>query len=161
MPIGHPLGMLKTIVRGAAAGAAGTAALNAVTYLDMLVRGRPASRTPEQSVQRMAELAGVAVPGDAEQQQNRLTGAGALLGAATGVGVGAAYGWSRAVGWGPSAPVAGACLTVLTIAATSMPMAAMRVSDPRQWDTADWLSDIVPHLAYGFVTAATFAAMYD
>jgi hypothetical protein len=36
----------KGVLRGAAAGAAGTTALNAVTYLDMVVRGRPASDAP-------------------------------------------------------------------------------------------------------------------
>jgi hypothetical protein len=35
--------MFKGLARGAAAGAAGTTALNAVTYLDMAVRARPAS----------------------------------------------------------------------------------------------------------------------
>jgi hypothetical protein len=28
-------------------------------------------------------------------------------------------------------------------------MAAMGVSDPRKWSVSDWLSDLVPHLAYG------------
>jgi hypothetical protein len=42
--------MLKHILRGVAAGAAGTTALNAVTYLDMVLRGRGASSTPEESV---------------------------------------------------------------------------------------------------------------
>ena len=32
----------RGLLRGAAAGAAGTTALNTVTYLDMVVRGRPA-----------------------------------------------------------------------------------------------------------------------
>jgi len=26
-------------------------------------------------------------------------------------------------------------------------------SDPRSWAAADWASDVVPHLAYGVVTA--------
>ena len=34
------------LLAGIAAGAAGTTALNATTYLDMALRGRPASRTP-------------------------------------------------------------------------------------------------------------------
>jgi hypothetical protein len=34
-------------------------------------------------------------------------------------------------------------------------MAALAVTDPRTWTPADWASDIVPHLAYGAVTAAT------
>ncbi|MGH4015993.1 MAG: hypothetical protein ACRDSL_19140 [Pseudonocardiaceae bacterium] len=61
--------MLRQLLIGAAAGAAGTTALNAVTYLDMAVRGRPASDTPERSVQRLAALAQVEVPGGPEQRQ--------------------------------------------------------------------------------------------
>ena len=37
------------LLRGAAAGAAGSTALNAVTYLDMVVRGRGTSSTPERT----------------------------------------------------------------------------------------------------------------
>jgi hypothetical protein len=32
-------------------------------------------------------------------------------------------------------------------------MAARGVSDPRSWGAADWLADVVPHVAYGLVTA--------
>jgi hypothetical protein len=34
-------------------------------------------------------------------------------------------------------------------------MTALGISDPRTWAAKDWVSDIVPHLAYGMVTAAT------
>jgi hypothetical protein len=44
-------GMLGKALKGAMAGAAGTTALNAVTYMDMVVRGRGASSTPEQVVE--------------------------------------------------------------------------------------------------------------
>lgn len=40
--------MTRRFLHGLAAGAAGTTALNAVTYLDMALRGRPASTTPEE-----------------------------------------------------------------------------------------------------------------
>ena len=53
-------------LRGAAAGAAGTAALNAVTYLDMAIRGRPSSSTPEQVVETIADKAHVSIPGDSQ-----------------------------------------------------------------------------------------------
>ena len=36
------------------------------------------------------------------------------------------------------------------------PMVALGISDPRDWGPADWVSDIVPHLAFGFITAATY-----
>ena len=41
---------LQLALLGAAAGAAGTTALNFLTYVDMAVRGRPASSTPEKTV---------------------------------------------------------------------------------------------------------------
>jgi hypothetical protein len=45
------------------------------------------------------------------------------------------------------------------MAATDGSMAALGVSDPRKWTTADWLSDVVPHLAYGAVTCFVLNAM--
>ena len=50
-------------------------------------------------------------------------------------------------------------ITGLTAGAAAMAssdtaMAALGVSDPRSWSATDWLSDAVPHLAYGMVTAA-------
>jgi len=32
------------------------------------------------------------------------------------------------------------------------------VTDPRTWSAADWISDLLPHLAYGVVTHATAVA---
>ena len=49
------------LLSGAAAGAAGTTALNVITYLDIAVRGRPTSTTPERTVEAMAKLFGVRV----------------------------------------------------------------------------------------------------
>lgn len=42
---------------------------------------------------------------------------------------------------------------------TDAPMAALGVTDPRTWAAKDWLSDAVPHLAYGLVTAATLQGL--
>jgi hypothetical protein len=153
--------MLNHILRGVAAGAAGTTALNAVTYLDMVLRGRGASSTPEESVRRLAAKTGFTVPGDEEKRSHRESGAGALLGMVTGVTVGAAYGAARAAGWRPSAPVAAVVSGHAAVAASSLPMASMGVSDPREWSLSDWLSDLVPHLAYGLTTATTYAAMTE
>lgn len=44
------------------------------------------------------------------------------------------------------------------MADSDSPMAALSVSDPRSRQAADWLSDLVPHLVYGAVTAAVQAA---
>ena len=86
------------LLRGAAAGAAGTTALNAVTYLDMAVRGRPSSSTPEQTVERLSEVAHVPVPGEGETHDNRVSGLGPLTGLVAGVGTGVALGLARAAG---------------------------------------------------------------
>ena len=55
--------MTGTFLRGLAAGAAGTVALDAVSHLDMALRGRPASTVPEQLVDAVAERIGRPVPG--------------------------------------------------------------------------------------------------
>jgi hypothetical protein len=146
--------MFKALARGAAAGAAGTTALNAVTYLDMAVRARPASDIPQRAVQKLAEQAGVDVPGEGEAKANRIEGLGPLAGIATGVGIGMAVGLLRPIiGRLPTvigAPLIGAA----AMASTDLPMTRMGLTDPSKWSTADWLSDVVPHLAYGAVTFA-------
>jgi hypothetical protein len=149
--------MMRAILRGVAAGAAGTTALHGVTYLDMVLRGRPASRTPEQSAERLADLAGVTVP--VEGREHRVSGAGALLGILSGLVVGAGYGAIRAAGWRPATAAAGAIATVGAIAVSAVPMAAIGVSNPRDWSLSDWVADVVPHVAYGWVTTVTYAAM--
>ncbi len=50
--------------------------------------------------------------------------------------------------------VTGLVIGAAAMAGTDVPMAALGVSDPRTWAAKDWLSDAVPHLAYGLVTAA-------
>jgi hypothetical protein len=42
--------------------------------------------------------------------------------------------------------------------ACNAPMTALHVTDPRTWKAADWVTDLVPHLAYGWVTALAPAA---
>jgi hypothetical protein len=150
--------LVRRLLVGAAAGAAGTTALNAVTYIDMAVRGRPASSTPEQSVEHLSDSTGVDIPGDEETRGNRVQGLGPLIGLATGTGVGALYG--LVVPGGRSVPVGwGTVLAAATaLVAANGPMAALGLSDPRQWSASDWASDLVPHAAYGLVTAATYAA---
>src|SRR3712207_2114417 len=86
-------------LRGAAAGAAASTALNAVTYVDMAVRGRGASSTPETTVERLAEKAHVAIPGEGDVRDNRLQGLGPLVGLVAGVGVGVVVGLVRAAGF--------------------------------------------------------------
>jgi hypothetical protein len=148
--------MLLRTLTGAAAGAAGTTALNAVTYADMALRGRGASSAPADVVDALSDRTDVAVPGTGETRANRAAGMGALLGMATGVAVGACYGLARASGWRPAVPVAAVATGVAAMAGSDVPMAALAISDPRGWTPSDWLADLVPHLVYGLVTAAVF-----
>jgi hypothetical protein len=144
---------------GAAAGAAGTSALNAVTYLDMALRARPSSSTPEQVIDTLANRSGHPVPGTGETKANRLEGLGALGGIATGVAVGAGFGVLRRRGLRFGKVLGPVVIGVAAMVATDAGMARLGISDPREWDAASWLSDAVPHLAFGLVTYATLAAM--
>ncbi|NYH54463.1 MULTISPECIES: hypothetical protein [Nocardiopsis] len=147
------------LLRGAVAGAAGTTALNTVTYLDMALRARPASTTPEETVKRMEEVAGARLSRagrDSGEEANRRSGLGPLLGIATGVAAGTLYGAVRSR-W-PRLPVA--LLAVGAGAAANLgstaPMTALGVTDPREWSATSWISDLVPHLAFGVVTALAY-----
>src|SRR5688572_7821088 len=106
------IGTVGWMLRGASAGAAGTTALNAVTYLDMAVRGRGASSTPEDTVEKLAATAHVPIPGQGETRQNRLRGLGPLMGLFAGIGVGVGAGLARSSGHRSATPV-GFALTTL------------------------------------------------
>lgn len=145
-------------LRGAVAGAAGTTALNAVTYLDMAIRGRPSSSTPQQVVETIAERAHVSIPGDEKTRANRVEGLGPLVGLGAGVAVGVAVGVARAAGL-RTRPVVGVLLTTVgAMVPGNGPMAVLGITDPRNWSTTEWLSDVVPHLAYGAVVKTTMDA---
>ncbi|WP_428966054.1 hypothetical protein [Micromonospora fluostatini] len=142
--------------RALIAGAAGASALNAVTYLDMAVRARPASSAEEDSAGRLADLAHVG-PGDQQTAETRKSGLGALSGDATSVataGISAAAGGRRL----PTG-VSAVALAGLAMMASISPMTALKVTDPRSWSAADWITDLVPHLAYGAVTAVALTAL--
>ncbi len=149
----------RHLFQGAIAGAAGTTALNAATYLDMALRARPASSTSEQTVERGATLLGLSLPGDEDEEHARASGLGSLLGAVTGVGAGAALGAFRGVTGRPCSPVGtvGAAWALAMLAGNG-PMTGLRVTDPRRWRAVDWVADIIPHLAYAAVAAAALDA---
>ena len=149
------IGGVGWALRGAAAGAAGTTALNVVTYLDMAVRGRPASSTPQDTVERLAKTAHLAVPGQGATRTNRVEGLGALTGLVAGIGVGGLVGLARAAGFR-----AGTLLTTgIVLVSTNGPMTVLGVTDPRTWSVVDWISDLVPHLAYAAVVTTTLDAL--
>ncbi len=156
--------MLGEALLGTAAGAVGTVALNAVTYGDMMVRGRPASSVPSQVAGQLIEKAGIDLSAQSEEQggptaQNRQSGLGALQGFAVGLGIGAVYGLVRLSLGDVSKVRAGVVLCLAAMAASDGPAVALGVTDPRQWDLNSWLSDIVPHLAYGLATALSYDAL--
>jgi hypothetical protein len=145
---------LRLALFGAAAGAAGTTAIDGVTYIDMAVRGRPSSSTPEKTVEALSEKTRVPIPGEGEKKENRVSGLGPLSGLLAGVGTGALLGLARAAGWRPGIAVRTAAATVGAMVGTNGPMTVLGVTDPRTWSAKSWMADIVPHVAYGAVTAA-------
>lgn len=147
--------MFGALIKGALAGAAGTTALNAATYLDMAVRGRPASDTPQQAVDELTKRAGHPVPGSGDTRGNRLAGLGPLLGIATGVGIGAAAGLAGPALRRLPSVLSAVLLGAAAMAAADAPMTKLELTDPAKWSTADWASDALPHAAYGLVTSAT------
>jgi hypothetical protein len=146
-------GVLAGMLRGAAAGAAGTTALNAVSYLDMAIRGRPTSSAPEDTVTALADKTGISIPGDGDTRTNRIAGLGPLAGLVTGIGVGALLGAARAAGWRPGLGIAAITAAAAAMLGSDGPMTALGISDPRTWAAEDWLADVIPHLAYGLATA--------
>jgi hypothetical protein len=155
--------MRRTLLAGLAAGAAGTTALNVVSYLDMVLRARPASTTPEETVRRAEEAVhlGLAAEGpDSEAAANRRQALGALLGIAAGLATGVAYGVVRPrLGRVPLA-VLGVGAAIAANVGTTGPMVLLGVTDPRTWPASSWLSDFLPHLAYGLATARAFELMW-
>lgn len=144
--------MSGVLRRGLVAGAAGTTAINAVTFLDMALRGRPASQTPGRTVAAALDRLGVEIPGGRGESPNRGTALGALAGIGVGLGLGVAGSAAHYLGLRAPKPLGGALLGGVAMAAADVPATALGVTDPRTWSGADWASDAVPHLAYGVVT---------
>nr|WP_232004163.1 hypothetical protein [Mycobacterium gordonae] len=146
---------------GAAAGAAGTSTLNVITYLDMAIRGRPASTTPERTVQALAKLFHLTIPGAGDTLAGRISGLGALSGYTAGIGIGVILGVACALGWRPGWMAAASVATVGALVGTNGPMIALGVTDPRTWGVVGWVSDLIPHLGYGVVTALVLHYLYQ
>ncbi|HEX2412804.1 MAG TPA: hypothetical protein VHJ39_16685 [Solirubrobacteraceae bacterium] len=143
---------------GLLAGAAGTTLLDIATYVDMAVRGRPASSVPAESADRLARKAGISL-GEREAADVRRTAIGALLGYASGLSAGIVYGAvAPALGWLPQ-PMRAVGLGLGVMATTAVSNALVGTSDPRTWSVSDWVEDLVPHVAYGVGTVAAFDAM--
>lgn len=151
--------IVRALAAGAAAGAAGTTALNTLTYLDMVWRARPASSTPEATVEKLADVTGVKIPGTEEERTNRLAGLGPLTGLVVGAGVGAVLGFAREAGYRPGLLGSSLAAAAGALIGSNGPMTVLGITDPRTWSPVDWASDIIPHLAYGIVTGAALHAL--
>lgn len=146
---------------GGLAGCAGTAALNALTYADMAVRGRPASEIPERVVRTIAESAdwkSLAGPRESlsDAGKNRRSGIAALLGYADGIGAGVAFGVLRPALKDVSPLWLGVLLAGFTMVASEGTATALRQTDPAEWPLSAWMSDVVPRCAYGWITQFAF-----
>jgi hypothetical protein len=150
---------MGNVLSGIAAGGVGTSLLNTATYVDMAVRGRQSSSLPAADVERLSDRAGVSLGGDEQSASARKEGLGALMGFVTGFASGAAFGLvrppARSVPWPAAAALTGAAV----MAATDTSSAALGTTEPRSWSASDWLSDLLPHLAYGAGVVLTFDAL--
>ncbi len=153
--------MWWNIAAGLAAGACGSAALNMATYLDMLVRGRPASEVPRKVAASLTGRVATGVgshraAGDDDTRNNRLEGAGALLGYVNGLGMGLLYGVLEPRLRDVPRPVAASVVGVAAMAGSDLPSIALGATDPRTWGASGWVADIGPHLAYGIVAVGAY-----
>lgn len=151
--------LISALLKGMAAGAAGTTALNAATYADMATRARPSSDMPQQTVETIAARTGHDVPGEGEQRDNRLSGLGALSGIVTGVTIGAVAGLFGPLLTRLPVVISGPLLGGAAMAGSDVPMAKLGLTDPGSWSAQAWVSDAGPHLAYGLTTVLTLRAL--
>jgi hypothetical protein len=150
----------ERVVAGIVAGAVGTLALDAVSYGDMALRGRPPSAVPADTLGVMLRRRGIAAASDDDERaRHRVSALAALGGYAVGVSIGALYAWAapvmRRVPFAVRAVTAG---TAAMAAGNAGPIMA-GTTDPGEWGVAGWISDVVPHLAYGVAAAAAFDAV--
>ncbi len=156
--------MLRDTLIGTVAGAVGTVALNVTTYVDMAIRGRPASSAPSKMVYILAKLVGISSSsqgGSSQDQttQQRESGLGALFGYVNGLGTGLAYGLLRSQLDNVPIPLASIGVGLTAMAASDVPLIALRATDPKTWGFSGWVADIIPHLIYGLVTVTTYEAL--
>lgn len=158
--------MIGSAWRGMIAGAAGTAALNVATYMDMAIRGRSSSGAPAKMVDTVAKkvqlpLSPQGVGSEDETAKNRESGLGALLGYVNGLGTGALYGLVRSQFDEVPVPVASVLVGLTAMAASDVPLISLKLSNPKQWSLSSWLADIIPHLVYGVVTVVIYEAFSE
>ncbi|MEO7021678.1 MAG: hypothetical protein ABI234_16110 [Ktedonobacteraceae bacterium] len=158
--------MIRTLWRGLLAGAVGTVAINMATYVDMALRGRPSSNAPAQMASKLASMAHLPLSqhdsgAEDETAQHRASGLGALLGYVNGLGMGVIYGVLRSQSDEICLPLAGTLVGLAAMAASDVPLALLKVSNPKTWKAADWLADLIPHLIYGCVTVVLYEDLIE
>jgi hypothetical protein len=139
------------VLHGVLAGAAGTAALDLLSYADMAFRDRPPSELPDKMVAAIARSAHAPVP-----DRNRSQAFGALLGYADGLSAGAVFALVRPRMRGVPWYAAALALAFFTMLLSEGTATAMQQTDPRRWGVSGWVSDILPRVVYGAVTCYTF-----
>ncbi|MFJ7903279.1 hypothetical protein ACIQ6V_22775 [Streptomyces sp. NPDC096198] len=149
---------MRPMSKGLLAGAVGTVALDLAGYGDMLLRGRSPSDLPAQVAGGLADRAGVGL-GEGVKRSGRAGAIGAMLGYLNGLGLGCAYGLWQHRGGSPPLWTAGSLLALAAMAGSDLPATALRLTAPASWPPMAWVSDLVPHLAYGVTTAAVFEAL--
>lgn len=60
---------------------------------------------------------------------------------------------ARGAGWRPGTTVGTLVATLGALLGSNGPVTVLGVTDPRTWPASSWVVDIVPHVAYGVVTA--------
>lgn len=102
----------------------------------MAVRARSSSDSPAQAVEQLAGKAGVEIPGEGKERDNRLAGLGPLAGIVTGtaVGVTAAFAWPllRKL----PGPATAAVLGALAMAGSDGPLVGLGLTDLGDWSAA-------------------------
>jgi hypothetical protein len=82
-----------------------------------------------------------------------------LLGYVNGLGTGLAYGLLRSRFDEVPIPLASISVGLTAMAASDVPLIALRVSNPKTWGVSGWLSEVIPHLIYGLVTVTTYEVL--
>jgi hypothetical protein len=70
------------------------------------------------------------------------------------VGTAVVLGALRSAGIRPGLAASSLAAAADAMTASTAPMTALGITDPRTWTAQAWISDVIPHLAYGAVTAA-------
>ena len=142
------------LVFDAAAEVIGTTVPNAVSLVDLTLHDWPANKTPQEGAEASAAIAEGAGRQPRNARSQRLPGLGGLRGIACGVGAGAVVGLVMSLGWPTRRSVRSVVATIGAMVVANAPLTMLRVHDPTTWTAEDWVTDVMPHLAYGASMAA-------